>query len=149
MDTITVTNASGAEVGAVRHVRQIVDKDLQTGVLTYADAYSAAYLNQRGNGYLPTTPDRHPTEEAAVAAVLKAHAEARPPRVPRGLRLGANQQYALWVASLSSEGRLDDAHGAKLARKGLAAGDDWVGYTLTPLGRQVAAELFDEDGNRR
>ncbi|MEU0236754.1 hypothetical protein ABZ234_03620 [Nocardiopsis sp. NPDC006198] len=144
-----VTNPVGDIVGVVRHVREVVDKDLATGVLTYADAYSAAYRNSADTGYLPTSPDRHPTAEAAKAAVLKAHAEARLPRIPKGLRLGANQKYALWVASLSGAGRLDDVHGAKLAAKGLAEGDDWVGYTLTPLGRQIAAEFYDDDGNLR
>lgn len=143
---MNITDHTGAVVGRVNPVK-LAERATGSSAVTHTDAYTAEVLNTSGTHWSAPGGVRHyPTAEAARKAILAARS-APTPEVTKGLRLGANQKHELWAAA-SGDGQINDQYGPALTRKGLAV-DNGIAYTITGLGRQVAAALFDDDGNPR
>lgn len=147
MSHIDITNTNGITIGRIEKVR-LADRPAGAHAPVYTDAYAADVLGRTGDHWVNPNGQRHyPTAQAAEQAIHEARANQAAPVIPKGLRLGANQKHALWVASIS-DGVVDDKYGPALEKKGLAT-EALFRYRLTDLGHEVADALFDADGNPR
>lgn len=146
--TTQITDTNGNVIGRITPTR-LAERAPGAPAITYTPAFSADVRNRTGDGWLAPGGVRHyPTAAAAEKAIHAARAAQKVPNIPKGLRLGSNQKHALWLASITRDGEVDGKHGPALAKKGLAE-ESLFRYRLTELGHQVAAELFDADGNPR
>lgn len=142
-----VTDTTGTVIGRIEPVRLVESRPDATRTIT--DAFAAEVLSRTGERWLNPGGVRHyPTADTARAAIHTARAAQTAPALPKGLRLGANQKWALWNASINRDGLVEDKYGPALAKKDLADDDGWH-YRITDLGRQVADRMFDIDGNPR